>query len=196
MLHNACSWIPPCGLVWKRCTAYPDLTHTVRPRLRQIARHSVSSCDKISMAQHDPDLLPMLSDAHCHPQLDPAHLQAVPHLRCGHLAAMSVSYDVDWGIMLQLHKLAGEACSRIAFSGPSCGWTSIISDSQANAYALLDYGLCTSHAGRKVIPGFGIHPWWSHLHGSSAGTYSSALGAPLWMLCHAGALCEMQMLGS
>lgn len=81
----------------------------------------------------------LLIDAHCHPQLDPAHMPAVLNLRSSRLAAMSVCYDVDWDIMLQLHKLAGD----------------------------------------KVIPGFGIHPWWSHLHASSQGnTWPQLLEAP------------------
>lgn len=34
-------------------------------------------------------------------------------------------------------------------------------------------------AGTKVIPGFGIHPWWSHLHASSQGaTWQQLLEAP------------------
>jgi hypothetical protein len=49
----------------------------------------------------------LLTDAHCHPQLDPANMPAVLNLRSSRLAAMSVSHDVDWDIMLQLHKLAG-----------------------------------------------------------------------------------------
>lgn len=33
--------------------------------------------------------------------------------------------------------------------------------------------------GPKVVPGFGIHPWWSHLHASSAGdTWQQLLEAP------------------
>jgi hypothetical protein len=53
------------------------------------------------------ELMQLLTDAHCHPQLDPANLHAVVGLQSSKLAAMSVSYDVDWDIMLQLHKLAG-----------------------------------------------------------------------------------------
>lgn len=35
------------------------------------------------------------------------------------------------------------------------------------------------HAGDKVIPGFGIHPWWSHLHASSQGdAWPQLLEAP------------------
>lgn len=49
----------------------------------------------------------LLTDAHCHPQLDPANMQALLQLQNSKLAAMSVGYDVDWNIMLQLHKLAG-----------------------------------------------------------------------------------------
>ena len=52
----------------------------------------------------------LLTDCHCHPQLDPAHMQAVQQLRASSLAAMSVSHDVDWAIMQQLHQLAGTAC--------------------------------------------------------------------------------------
>jgi hypothetical protein len=55
----------------------------------------------------DQQLVSLLTDAHCHPQLDPANMQAVLQLHSSKLAAMSVSYDVDWDIMLQLHKLAG-----------------------------------------------------------------------------------------
>lgn len=66
-------------------------------------------------------------------------MQAVLQLQSSHLAAMSVSYDVDWEIMLQLHQLAGS----------------------------------------KVVPGFGIHPWWSHLHASSQGdSWQQLLEAP------------------
>lgn len=53
------------------------------------------------------DLLRMLADAHAHPQLDPANMKQVLHLQCCQVAAMSVSYDVDWDIMLQLHSIAG-----------------------------------------------------------------------------------------
>lgn len=48
-----------------------------------------------------------LADAHCHPQLDPANMHAVSQLQSNKVAAMSVSYDVDWGIMLQLRRMAG-----------------------------------------------------------------------------------------
>jgi hypothetical protein len=52
-------------------------------------------------------LMHLLADAHAHPQLDPANMQRVKQLQCCHVAAMSVSYDVDWDIMLQLHQMAG-----------------------------------------------------------------------------------------
>jgi len=59
-----------------------------------------------------------LTDAHCHPQLDPANMQAVLQLQSSHLAAMSVSYDVDWEIMLQLHQLAGVLqCAHACWTG-------------------------------------------------------------------------------
>eukprot|EP00879_Flechtneria_rotunda_P013455 GHRR01014049.1.p1 GENE.GHRR01014049.1~~GHRR01014049.1.p1 ORF type:complete len:410 (+),score=116.67 GHRR01014049.1:85-1314(+) len=77
----------------------------------------------------DCQTVPLLADAHSHPQLDPANMHRVLQLQCCHLAAMSVCHDVDWHIMAELHQLA-------------------------------DY---------KVIPGFGIHPWWAHLHASSHG---------------------------
>jgi hypothetical protein len=52
-------------------------------------------------------LMALLADAHAHPQLDPANMQRVKQLQCCHVAAMSVSYDVDWDLMLQLHQMAG-----------------------------------------------------------------------------------------
>lgn len=66
-------------------------------------------------------LVSLLTDAHCHPQLDPANMQAVLQLHSNKLAAMSVSYDVDWDIMLQLHKLAGVYSGCMAGAG---GWVS------------------------------------------------------------------------
>lgn len=34
------------------------------------------------------------------------------------------------------------------------------------------------HSGSKVIPGYGIHPWWSHLHASSVGhTFQDVIDA-------------------
>lgn len=57
--------------------------------------------------EHRASVMHLLADAHCHPQLDPANMHEVLRLQTRHLAAMSVSYDVDWDIMLQLHKLAG-----------------------------------------------------------------------------------------
>lgn len=61
--------------------------------------------------QQQTDVMHLLADAHCHPQLDPANMREVLNLQACHLAAMSVSYDVDWEIMLQLHKLAGRSSS-------------------------------------------------------------------------------------
>lgn len=52
-------------------------------------------------------LATLLTDAHCHPQLDPANMSAVLQLKASRLAAMSVSYDVDWKLMQQLHQMAG-----------------------------------------------------------------------------------------
>jgi hypothetical protein len=52
-------------------------------------------------------LTQLLNDAHCHPQLDPANMQAVLQLQSSKLAAMCVSYDVDWDLMLKLHHMAG-----------------------------------------------------------------------------------------
>jgi hypothetical protein len=52
-------------------------------------------------------LMALLADSHAHPQLDPANMQRVLQLQCCHVAAMSVSYDVDWDIMLQLQQIAG-----------------------------------------------------------------------------------------
>lgn len=41
------------------------------------------------------------------------------------------------------------------------------------------YQQSISPAGSKVIPGFGIHPWWAHLHASSQGsTWQQLLEAP------------------
>lgn len=61
----------------------------------------------IQTEQQQRGVMHLLADAHCHPQLDPANMHEVLNLQSCHLAAMSVSYDVDWDIMLQLHKLAG-----------------------------------------------------------------------------------------
>lgn len=180
MLHSTCSWLSPCRVVWSRCTAFPDLTHSVPQRSRHTARYSMAllSCENNSMVQNESDLLPVLSDAHSHPQLDPAHLQAVAHLRCHHLAAMSVSYDVDWDITLQLHKLAGNtlpkhlllSSTNVQQIGAGHVWHLSFAGRSILPMLCLNFSLC-HHAGPKVIPGFGIHPWWSHLHASPAGTH-------------------------
>lgn len=73
--------------------------------LRQVSRLQCRRLQTSMQAAAQQQLL--LTDAHCHPQLDPANMAAVRQLRSNRLAAMSVSYDVDWDIMLQLHKLAG-----------------------------------------------------------------------------------------
>lgn len=65
----------------------------------------MAACQKATASEGHTNL--HLTDAHCHPQLDPANMQAVLQLKSSKLAAMSVSYDVDWEIMLQLHQLAG-----------------------------------------------------------------------------------------
>jgi hypothetical protein len=68
-------------------------------------------------AREQQQLMELLADAHAHPQLDPANMQLVQQLQCCHVAAMSVSYDVDWDIMLQLHQLAGgQAVGAAAFT--------------------------------------------------------------------------------
>ena len=96
-------------------------------------------------------LLPLLPDAHAHPQLeedgagggDDGWARTVARtdaLRAPCVAAMGVAANVDWA---RVERLA-------AATAPG-----------------------------KVIPGFGIHPWWSHLHASSVGaTWEQLLEAP------------------
>lgn len=118
----------------------------------------------------------LLTDAHCHPQLDPANMQAVLLLQSSRLAAMSVSYDVDWDIMLQLHKLAG-AWGRMG--GATVVAVGALAQHSRMTPLPAPRQHRTYHAGDKVIPGFGIHPWWSHLHASSQGdAWPQLLEAP------------------
>lgn len=88
-----------------RCQQRAQTRHTMQSATQQ-HEHSTPAA-----SQQQQQLMQQLTDAHCHPQLDPAHLQAVLGLHSHKLAAMSVSYDVDWDIMLQLHKLAGACVS-------------------------------------------------------------------------------------
>lgn len=84
--------------------AIPRLAQHQPRQIMQSAAHQHADSSAVSQTE----LMQLLTDAHCHPQLDPANLHAVVGLQSSKLAAMSVSHDVDWDIMLQLHKLAGE----------------------------------------------------------------------------------------
>jgi hypothetical protein len=57
-------------------------------------------------AQGD-DVSYLLTDAHCHPQLDPGRLDAVSSLSARRIAVMSVAYDVDWELTAALGAAAG-----------------------------------------------------------------------------------------
>jgi hypothetical protein len=70
------------------------------------AAPAASTPEKDEEEQLDARLWPLLCDAHCHPQLDAARLlDASARLRPRHIAAMSVAYDVDWGLVDRLARL-------------------------------------------------------------------------------------------
>jgi hypothetical protein len=98
---SALSWHKPRGCLFNR---QPNISIGVA------AWQSMASCAAGHHAAAEAEqqqLMHLLADAHAHPQLDPANMQRVKQLQCCHVAAMSVSYDVDWDIMLQLHQMAG-----------------------------------------------------------------------------------------
>jgi hypothetical protein len=75
-----------------------SMNHSARSGGQQHASMALASRQQLTQ---------LLTDAHCHPQLDPANMQAVLQLQSSKVAAMCVSYDVDWELMLQLHHMAG-----------------------------------------------------------------------------------------
>lgn len=115
MLRRTCTGVR--GLSWpgtalSASTGQKHLSYLLTKHPKRVAnvakRGSMAACAAEHNAAADQqELMELLADAHAHPQLDPANMQRVSQLQCSHVAAMSVSYDVDWDIMLQLHQLAG-----------------------------------------------------------------------------------------
>lgn len=115
MLRRTCAGVT--ALSWPSTTLRPPIRHKHRThRIHQHRINSISIAARGGMAasaagQHaaaeQQQLMALLADAHAHPQLDPANMHRVMELQCCHVAAMSVSYDVDWEIMLQLQQMAG-----------------------------------------------------------------------------------------
>lgn len=91
--------------------------YQVHTSARSVVSQDMAACiertqdEQSQPEQQQASVLHLLADAHCHPQLDPANMHEVRSLQSCRLAAMSVAHDVDWDIMMELHKLAGAANS-------------------------------------------------------------------------------------